>query len=445
MDESAAGQKRHRFGLGMIMELFDVSPKVAVVALASSSLIVVATIFYFFHSAPPTNITISSGPEGSVFQKNAIKYAKILERNGVKLKVLTSNGSLENLERLAKKGSHVDVGFAQAGMSDAPTENLISLASISYQPLLVFYRGAPIDLLSALQGKRIAIGAVGSGTRGFALSLLGLNGIKEGGSTPLLDLDADDAYKGIKEGKIDAAFVMSESASSEILHTLLNSPDIHLFNFKQANAYSRKIDYLNVMDFPEGSIDFALDIPAHDVALLGPMVELVATKDLHPAISDLLLEAAVEIHGKPGVFQRRGDFPAPIEHAIRISDDSNRFFKSGKTFLYRYLPFWLASLTSRIIAIFIPMLVILVPALKSIPSFFKWRMQRKIHRRYSELLAVEKEIRQDKDGHLRDELRKKFDHIERSVNAMKIPPSFADQFYGLRGHIAYVRGLVVNR
>jgi hypothetical protein len=437
--------KSHPVGLRTLMDLFDVGPTVAISVVLGTAAIVVTAVLYFIHSAPPTTITISTGPEGSVFQKNALKYAKVLERDGVKLQVVTSKGSLENLERLSDPSSHVDVAIVQGGITDARTNNLVSLGSISYQPLLIFYRGAPLELLSGLTGKRVAIGPVGSGARNFALALLNANGIKEGGTTTLLDWEADEASKALTEGKIDAAFIMSESASSDILHNLLRSNDVHLYNFKQANAYSRKIDYLNVLDLPEGSIDFGLDIPPRDVTLLGPMVELVAVKSLHPALSDLLLDAATEVHSRAGVFQKRGEFPTPIEHAIRISDDATRFYKSGKSFFYRYLPFWIASLTSRIFVVFLPTLVILIPAVKSIPAFFKWRTQTKIHRRYRDLLSLEKDLLSETDPAGQDQLRARFDHIEDQVNKMKVRASFADQFYGLRGHIDYVRQLVARK
>ncbi len=432
------------------MELFDVSPVVAVCVLAAGALFVGSSVVYFVHSAPPTTITISSGPEGSTFQKSALKYAQILERSGVKVNVLKSEGSFQNLQRLADPSSsgvgHVDVAFAQAGLKDAPVDKLVSLGSVGFQPLMLFYRGKPLELLSELKGKRVAVGPVGSGSRNFALALLEANGIKEGEpGTTLLDWEAQAAADALLDRKIDAAFVMSESASTDILHKLLHSNEVELYSFKQANAYSRKIDYLNVLDLPEGAIDFGLDIPKHDVMMLAPMVELVATKNLHPALSDLLLEAAMTVHSKPGIFQHRGQFPTPIEHAIRISDDASRFYKSGKSLFYRYLPFWLASLTSRVVVVFLPMLVILIPAMRSVPAFFRWRTQRKIHLRYRELLLVEKDFLGATSDLKKEQLRKHFDSIDATVNRMKIPASFADQFYGLRGHIDYVREMLVNR
>lgn len=426
------------------MELFDVGPVIAIGALSFSAIVVLTAIVFFIRSAPPTQITITTGPEGSVFQKYALKYSKILEKNGVKVTVLTSKGSFENLQRLLDPLSHVDIGMVQGSITMPGIENLNTLGSVSYQPLLVFYRGAPLKLLSELTGKKVAVGPIGSGTRNLALALLSANGIKEGGPTTLLNLEAEEAAQALKENKINAAFVMSESTSSDLLKQLMRSKEIHLLSFKQAAAYSRKMDYLNVLELPEGSIDLGLNIPAQDVTLIGPMVELVATKKLHPALSDLILEAATEVHSRPGMFQRRGEFPNPVEHMIRISDDASRYFKSGKTFLYRFLPFWLASLTSRIMVVFIPLFVILIPAMRSLPAFFRWKSQTKIRRKYRELLTLEQAFVLEKDQTKREILRRRFDKIEDAVNKMKIRAAFADQFYGLRVHIDYVRQLLMK-
>ena len=154
--------KDHPTGLRTIMELFDVGPAVAITALTVAALVIFVSVFYFIRSAPPTKIVFASGPEGSVFHQNALKYQKILERNGVKVDVLTSEGTMDNLKRLNDPSSHVDVAFAQGGIKTLPTENLVSLGSISYQPLLLFYTGKPIDLLSGLAGKRVSIVQLGA-------------------------------------------------------------------------------------------------------------------------------------------------------------------------------------------------------------------------------------------------------------------------------------------
>jgi TRAP-type uncharacterized transport system substrate-binding protein len=432
-----------RFGrfIGRFMEIFGLSRIVAVMAVVSTGLLLLAAFIWFFHSAPPHTITITTGPPGSGFETNALKYAKILASNGITLKILPSEGSLQNLQRLSDPSFQVDIGFVQGGVTDGPTKlKIVSLGSISYQPLLVFYRGEnPIEVLSGLSDKRLAIGPVGSGTRFLTLELLERNGIKSGGAAKLLDLEGAEAAQALLEGSADAAFLMGDSASPQVMLKLLQAPGIQILNFSQADAYTRKISYLNKLELPKGSIDFGKNIPAHDVYLIGPTVELLARPSLHPALCDLLLEAAQEVHGSASLLKRKGEFPAPLEHEHPISAEAARYYKSGKSFTYRYLPFRFASLVNRILVAFVPVVVLLIPAMKVVPSLFSLRIKLRIYRWYRALLLLERDALGPLTPGKRQELLERLDHIEQEVNKMKVPASFADQFYALRGHIRFVR------
>jgi hypothetical protein len=347
---------------------------------------------------------------------------------------------LENLQRLEDARIRVDVGFVQGGLTNGAVHSkLFSLGSISYQPLMVFLHGTnSLTLLTELAGKRLAIGPEGSGTRALSLTLLELNGIKSGGPTELLDLDADEAAKALLDGTVDAVFLMGDSASPQIMRRLLLSPGIRMFHFSQADAYSRRITYLNKLELPMGSIDFGKNIPARDINLVGPTVELLARPSLHAALSDLLLEAAQEVHGGSSLLKRKGEFPVPLERDFPISPEATRYYKSGKTFLYRSLPFWLASLVNPILVAIVPIIVLLIPGLKAIPAIFRLRIRLRIYRWYRALLALEHEGHSSSSTN-REELLARLDHIEQGVNHMKVPASFADQFYALRGYVAFVR------
>ena len=425
--------------LTMIMEIFGVSRAVTVAAILFAVLVLAGAVFVFVQSAPPGTITMSSGREGSIFHANAIRYARILAGYGVNVNVLTSEGSLENLDRLCNPAFRVDVGFVQSGLTNSASDKLVSLGSTAHQPLLIFYRGAPVELLSGLAGKRLAIGPVGSGTRSLALTLLEANGIKPGGTNTLLDWEPKRASKALLDGAVDVVFLMGEDASLALIRELMRTPDIHLLNFRQAVAYTRRFSYLSVIELPQGVFDFGQNIPPQDLHLIGPTVELIARASLHPALSDLLLGAAQELHGNASLLQSKGEFPAPLEHDIPLSADAVRFYKSGKGFFYRYLPFWLASLTGRIVVVFVPAIVVLIPVLRSIPALYRWRVRTRIFRWYRALLSLERELFRETDPGQRGQLLKRLDEIEKAVNRMKVPASFADQFYSLRGHIAFVR------
>ena len=424
-----------------IMEIFGLSRGLALAMVLVTGLVLLFAVFWFFHSAPPHTIILTSGAPGSSFEANAEKYRVILARKGVKLEIIPSQGSLENLQRLDDPKFHVDIGFVQGGITNIPGSNkLVSLGSIAYEPLLIFYRSARlINLLSGFSGKRVAIGSVGSGTRALALQLLALNGITPGGATTLVDLDGSDAARALLAGSVDAVFLMGDTTSGAVMRQLEQTPDIQLFDFTQADGYSRRISYVNKLDLPQGSIDFGRNIPAHDVTLIGPTVELLARPDLNPALSDMLIETTQEAHGTPGLFKRRGEFPVLTQHDFPISADASRYYKSGKRFFYSLLPFGLASLVSRIVVVFVPLIVLLIPGLRIIPAAFKWRMQMRINRWYRALLALERSLPGEGTPANREKLMAQLGRIENEVNKMKVPTSFAGQFYDLRGNIQFVR------
>jgi TRAP-type uncharacterized transport system substrate-binding protein len=406
----------------------------------------IGAAYWYMRPAPPDTITITSGPAGSTFQLTAEKYRKILARNGVKLQILPSAGSLENLRRLNDPAQRVDVGFVQGGLSTGMTvDNLVSLGSVFHEPLALFYRGSvPITRLSELTGKRLAIGPEGSGTHALALILLKANGIERGGTTELLDLGGENAAQALTGNNVDAVFLMGDSATPPILRTLLWTPGIRLLSFAQADAYVRRFPYLSKLDLPMGAFDFGKNVPPGDIYLIGPTVELVARERLHPALSDLLIEAAREVHGGAKLLQRAGEFPAPLEHEYRISDDARRYYTSGKSFLYRSLPFWLASLVDRLLVVVVPIIVLLIPGLKLVPALYSWRIRSRIYKWYGILIALERNMLEQPAPAERAKLLKRLDDIEVEVNKMKMPLAYAEQFYVLRDHISFVRARYAN-
>ena len=144
------------------------------------------------------------------------------------------------------------------------------------------------------------------------------------------------------------------------------------------------------------------------------------------------------------LFQRRGEFPAPLEHDFPISPDASRYNKSGKSFLYRYLPFWLASQVNRILVVFVPLIVVLIPSLRSIPALYRWQVRLRLYRWYRALLTLEGDLLSDPNPGDRADILARLDAIELAVKNMKVPASFAEQFYGLRGHIVFVRSRLAN-
>jgi TRAP-type uncharacterized transport system substrate-binding protein len=395
--------------------------------------------------APPSTLTITAGPEGSTFWNAAQKYKAILARNRITLNVLSSEGSLDNLKRLTDPNSKVDVGFVQDGIAPPNMiKGVMSLGSVSYIPLAIFYQGPFVAWLSDFKGQRIAIGAEGSGTRELALALLKANGITPGGATKLLPLSGDEAAQALIDGKIDAAFLTGDSAQPPVMGKLYRTPNVTFYSFTQIDAFTRRFPYLTAVTLPMGSFDLGRNQPAADIHTVAPTAELIARDSLHPALSDLLIEAAREVHGKATILQRAGEFPAPLAHDFPISDDAARYYKSGKSFLYRTLPFWVASLADRLLVLLVPIIVVLIPGLRLVPSLYAWRVKSRIYRWYGALIAIEREAMGETSPAERKALLARIDAIEDSVNGLKMPLAYADQFYVLREHIGFVRQRLIH-
>ena len=84
----------------MLMEMFGLSPTVAVAIVTLIAAICLLAVVWFVESAPPRTLTVTSGPAGSSFQRYAERYQANLAKHGVTLRIVPSEGSQENLHRL---------------------------------------------------------------------------------------------------------------------------------------------------------------------------------------------------------------------------------------------------------------------------------------------------------------------------------------------------------
>ena len=230
-----------------------------------------------------------------------------------------------------------------------------------------------------------------------------------------------------------------DSATPEIIGEMLHADGVRLFDFQQADAYVRHFRYLSKLKIPPGGFDLGENLPPAQLNLLAPTIELVAHSSLHPALSDLLIEAATEVHAPAGLMQNRGEFPSPRASEFPVSADATRFYKSGKSFAYRYLPFWLATLFDRALVVLVPMLLVVIPIIRYIPELYNWNIRRRINRRYGQLMALERKSLGDFSAEQRAALLEQLARIEKSVIALKLPGSHATQLYGLRQHMQFVR------
>ncbi len=401
----------------------------------------------FIKPAPPDQLIVTTGGDGGAYRVFAARYKDVLARYGITLVDKPSAGSNENLRRLRDPGFEVDAALIQGGTARVDEEEkLVALGDLYYEPLWIFYRESALhsaDKLLDLKGKRVAIGGEGSGTNHLALEMLAANGI-DASNTQLIAMGGLGLVERLQKKEIDAVFAVGPPQSS-LVWSLLYTPGIRLMNLAHAEAYARRFPYLSRLVLPRGAIDLTLDIPPRDTQLVSPLATLLVREDTHPALIDLLMQATSEVHGVPGVFQKPGEFPRVGHSEFPLSKEAERYYKSGKPFLQRYLPFWAATLIDRMVVMLLPLLVVLIPLFKFAPLLYGWRVRSRIYRRYGELKFLESEVDENPGQHTRAEWLEKLDRIDADASSIRTPLTYSDMLYTLRQHIGLVREGIMRR
>ena len=381
---------------------------------------------------------LATGEADGAYQNFGRRYAEVLARHGITVQLQMTAGSVENLNLLAAD-SGVHLAFVQSGLAESYADpNVMALGSLYFEPLWLFVRDdVKVKHLGDLAGARITVGAEGSGARAVGMSLLSANGVNES-NTRLLGLPHADAVAALAEAGVDAAFVVA-SPESDVIQKMIRLPGVHLYDFKREGAYARLYPFLSPVSLPEGVMDLASNLPATDITTIAASAMLAARKDLHPALVDLLLAAASEIHGSSGLLSDRGQFPTAKYADLPISEEATRYYKYGPPFLQRVLPFWAATLLDRLKIMLLPLIALAIPLVKMMPPLYRWRIQSRFLSLYDEI----HELDPDHAGSLarNDVARslKELDRIDHKVAKITVPRTYAGDLYKLRRDIDLVR------
>jgi len=250
----------------------------------------------------------------------------------------------------------------------------------------------------------------------------------------LSKLEPTPAVVAFLNGELDA-LVFASAPESLMVQMLLQTPGVLLFDFAQADAYTRRFGFLTAVTLPRGVVDLAGDLPAADVHMVAPTATMVARKGLHPALVQLFVQAAQQVHGQPGWFQHKGDFPNARDGERELAAEAQRFYRNGVPWLQRYLPFWLANLIDRMWLAMLSIVAVLLPLSRIVPPIVELRIRSRVFRWYGQLREIEAAAGDKPAQELLDELNS----IEGKVNTVQLPLSYADELYALKSHIQFVR------
>lgn len=404
-------------------------------------LCVLATMFVakYVEAPPPTHVVLATGSPGGAYASVGQRYAQALGKRGIRVSLRPSDGSLENLHLLST--GEADLAFVQGGLraraTTATAQSLQSLASLYHEPVWLFYRADNvIERLSELRGWRVSIGSAGSGTQNLSRLLLSLNGLDETNTT-LAQFSPADAMGALRAGMIDALFLIA-GPQAQVVQELLHAPDTKLMSFRRHGAYASKLEHIDRVELSEGVLDLEGNMPTSDTTLLATTATLVAREDAHPGLVQLVLEVAHELHAQGSILDKPGTFPSQWYVDMPLNPVAERYFRSGPTTMYRFLPFWAVILVTKLAYILIPLITLSLPMLKIAPSLYRWGMRSRIFRWYTHLREIEETLDEDSEpDHLRQGLRELV-RLRDEVATVRVPYTYMQEVYNLRLHIDLV-------
>lgn len=360
-------------------------------------LVCLAGLIAYLQPFPDRHIYIGSSYQGGDWYQMAEASAKFLSEKGLDGQVVVTKGAVDNVNRLIDPADPVNAAYTYGiTLDEAQRERVVSLGSISYEPIWVFYRKSRMGTLDSLRDllrHRVALGPKGSGSYAVASKIMKIYEVDIAGHDNFIPDDFENSARRFMEGSADALIIVS-TAWDPIVQTLMRTPGVELMNFKNAEAFDKKDNSLESVRLPAGSISIYPQIPVQDVSLVATTTSVVVKKEMHPDLQLALLMTMKKMNraSENLFFARRNEFPAYVDPAVPISQVAAKFYDYGPPQAMRYLPFWIAGFVDRAWLLLLGLVAIFYPLSKLNLHVRKLRFV--VHERplYEELLEIDKRV-----------------------------------------------------
>lgn len=233
-----------------------------------------------------TEIKIATGGTAGTYYPLGKSIAEILSNNGFNAEAQSTGGSVANINMLNEGSVNLaivqnDIAFYAVKGSEmfasSPVTNLKAIASLYPETCqIITLEKTGINSVADFKGKRIAVGARGSGVEANARQIMSVYGI-EYEDIDVKYLSFAQAVNAILNGEIDATFItagyptnaVEDIASKEKLKILSIDED-------KINELTKKYPFYTQMKIPAGKYT-GLD---NDVTTVSVMAMLITTDDM---------------------------------------------------------------------------------------------------------------------------------------------------------------------
>ena len=224
--------------------------------------VVAAMILVFAGAASAaTFINIGTGSTGGTYYPVGAAMAKVWNANaGVKASAQSTGGTAQNLALLGKGEAEVIFAdglyfFAYTGKGQfdgKPMKNLRGLVPLYAEPIhFLVAKGSNIKTIADLKGKRVSVGAVGSGTEVTARTILKLAGLDPDKDIKPENLGLSDTAAAFADKNIDAGITVGALGIAGVVEiATLGTAEFRDFPADLIKKVSKELPYYLPFDIP---------------------------------------------------------------------------------------------------------------------------------------------------------------------------------------------------
>lgn len=186
------------------------------------------------------NLTFGTGSEtGTYYAYGGVLGQFVSGRTDINITVVASTGSQNNIEELS--AGNIQLGFTQSDVMsyayngerlfESPIKNFSVVCALYMEQVQIVTTDPSIKSVADLAGKKVSIGASGSGVYFNAIDCLNAYGLDEDDVSPIYQ-GFSDSSESLKDGKIDAAFIVA-GAPTNAITDLATSKPVYLVGFDE--------------------------------------------------------------------------------------------------------------------------------------------------------------------------------------------------------------------
>ena len=176
---------------------------------------------------------VTGGESGTYYAFGSVIAQHATNNAGVNVVGLVGNGSQANVMEL--QDGNAELAFCQSDVT-GKVDCFSTVAALYMEQVQIVTTDASIKSVADLAGKRVSIGSAGSGVYFNAIDILGAYGLTEDDIIPTYQSFGDSAND-IKDGKIDAAFIVAGAPTTAITD-LATTKDVYLVSLDDEHIES---------------------------------------------------------------------------------------------------------------------------------------------------------------------------------------------------------------